>query len=339
MNRQLRAIALALAVPAAVAAVGFLADAPRGSTQTQPTIALLGDGPGDPLVPGVVSGGQAAATALGDTLSVTVGYDASTIDSLVAEHVAAIAVDNEEDDSSVNEALGRARKAGIPTLSFEERYSNSVWVNNSSPAEYAHALGDALASQMKHHGQFIIVPCRGCESIVHTWLVDAETYIRHRYPRMHRVGVVYGGLGNGPAGTIRLRPVVKAHPHLRGLIFLYPGASYTGPPQLAHLHKIGKIFSAGNGADCPPLYIAYAKSVLAGSAEMVCGGDPVHLGYLTVWAADHLARGHTLTLMPGSYDVGGPVGTVVYYAKNEELRLGQPVTITKANLAQYGISR
>lgn len=330
---------LAIGVAAVVAAAGSLAGTSSGSAQTQPTIALLGEGPGDPLVPGVVSGGQAAATALGDELSVTVGYDASTVDSLIAKHVAAIAVDNEENDSSVDDALARARKAGIPTLSFEERYANSVWVNQSSPAEYAHALADALAEQMNREGQFIIVPCEGCEPIVHTWLVDAESYIRHRYPRMHRVGVVYGGLGNGPAGTIVLRPILKAHPRLRGLIFLYPGASYTGPPQLAHMHKIGKIFSAGNGADCPPLYVAYANSVSAGSAEMVCAGDPAHLGYLTIWAADHLARSNTLTLTPGSYDVGGPVGTVNYYAKNEELRLGQPVTITKANLAQYGISR
>jgi hypothetical protein len=37
--------------------------------------------------------------------------------------------------------------------------------------------------------------------------------------------------------------------------------------------------------------------------------------------------------------VGGPVGTVRYYSRNEELRLSQPLTITKANLDQYGISR
>jgi hypothetical protein len=156
---------------------------------------------------------------------------------------------------------------------------------------------------------------------------------------MHLVGVVYGGTGNGAAGTLVLRPLLKEYPHLRGFIFLCPSESYTGPPQLAHAHLIGKVFSAGNGGDCPPLYVAYANSVRAGSAEMVCGGDPTHLGYLTIWAADHLAAGHTLTLSPGSYDVGGPVGTVRYYSQNQELRLGQPVTITKSNLDQYGIQR
>jgi hypothetical protein len=57
--------------------------------------------------------------------------------------------------------------------------------------------------------------------------------------------------------------------------------------------------------------------------------DPAKLGYLTVWAADYLAGGHSFA--PGSYNAGGPVGTVSYYSDNQELRLGQPLTITQAN--------
>ena len=56
---------------------------------------------------------------------------------------------------------------------------------------------------------------------------------------------------------------------------------------MINTHKVGKVFTAGNGASCPPL------------------------------------------------DVGGPVGTVQYFSQNEELRLGQPLTITKANLGKY----
>jgi rhamnose transport system substrate-binding protein len=229
--------------------------------------------------------------------------------------------------------LAQARAAGIPTLSYEQQFPGSLWMPLSTPGQYAHALADALASQMKQRGQFIIVPCRLCERIVTTWLKATKAYIRQRYPRMHRVGVVYGGTGNGPAGTLVLRPLLRKYPHLRGLIFLYPGASYTGPLQLVHMHKVGKIFTAGNGGLCPPLDKPLANSVRAGSAEMVCAGDPVNLGYLMIWAADYLASGHTLT--PGSYDVGGPVGTVNYYSHNQELPLGPPLTITKANLAQY----
>jgi ABC-type sugar transport system substrate-binding protein len=332
MNKRLGGIAIAVAAVAATA--GFLANASSGAPKAQRTIGLILEGPGNPIAPEVEKGGQAAAAALGDTLAITVTDDASsTIDSLIAQHAAAIAVDNEQNSYDVEQALARARQAGIRTLSFEQRYAGTTWVSQSSPTEYARALADALASQMTDRGTFIIVPCRPAEDIVSTWLHAAKKYIRHRYPHMRRVGVVYGGTGNGVRGTLPLRPLLRKHPHLRGLLFLCPSESYTGPPQLVQAHKVGKVFSAGNGADCPPLYLAYADSVLAGAAEMVCSGDPSNYGYLTIWAADHLARGGTFA--PGSYDVGGPVGTVRYYSANQELRLGQPLTITKANLAQY----
>jgi ABC-type sugar transport system substrate-binding protein len=339
MSRSKVLITLTL-VAAVGSAVGLLASTSSGAAKTQRTIGLILPGPGSPTAPEEENGSKAAAAALGDQLVITDASDAttqiSTINSLIAQHVAGIAITTDQGAATIKQvlpALAQARAAGIPTLSFEQDYPGSVWVSQSSPTEYAQALADALASQMQQRGQYVIVPCRPAESIVQTWLKATEAYIPRRYPRMHRVGVVYGGTGNGPAGTLVLRPVLRAHPRLRGLIFLCPSESYTGPMQLVHAHKVGKIFTAGNGGDCPPLYIAYANSVRAGSAEMVCAGDPTNLGYLTIWAADYLATGHPLT--PGSYDVGGPVGTVQYFTANEELRLGRPLTITKANLDQY----
>jgi hypothetical protein len=49
--------------------------------------------------------------------------------------------------------------------------------------------------------------------------------------------------------------------------------------------------------------------------------------------ANYLLTGHPFR--PGAYQVGGPIGLVYYYAKHQELRLGQPLTITKANLGLY----
>jgi len=347
MSRRFgRSSALALwALATAAIAAGMYASVSSGAPREQRTIGLIVQGPGSPTAPEEENGAQAAAAALGDQLAVTedasdASTQISTINSLIAQHVAAIAINTDAGRATIKQvlpALARARAAGIPTVSYEQRYPGSVWVSQSGTTQYAHALADALASQMNERGQYVIVACRPSFHIVTTWLKAAKAYIPRRYPRMHRVGVVYGGTGNGPAGTLELRYVLKPHPHLRGLIFLCPSESYTGPPQLVRVHKVGKVFSAGNGGDCPPLYITLAKSVLRGSAEMVCAGDPTHLGYLAIWAADDLATGHTLA--PGTYAVGGPVGTVHYYSHDDELRLGPPITITKANLAQYGISR
>lgn len=336
MSKRLGAIAVLVA--AVATAAGLLASTSDGAAEAQRTIGLVVSGP-EYDGPYVETGSQAAATALGDRLAIKEAPDAATqtsaIESLIAQHVAAIAVENDQDDAGVDQALAQARGAGIPTLSFEDRYSDSVWISGSSPKQYARALADALASQMKRRGQFIIVPCEPANPVVGTWLKLIKAYVRHRYPRMHRVGVVYGGsLGNGPAGTLVLRPLLRKHPHLRGLIFLCQSEAYTGPPQLIKAHKVGKIFSAGNGSFwVPPFVEPWLTSVRVGVEEVVIPGDPAKLGYLTVWAADYLARGQKLTR--GRYDVGGPVGVVHYYGHQQGLRLGQPLTITKANLDQY----
>ena len=335
MNR-----ALALILALGVVAAGMLAAGSSGAHRTRRTIGMIVPGPGSPTAPREEHGAESAAAALGDRLTITVAGDAQAqigaIKSLITQHAAAIAITTDEGQATIDQvlpALARARAAGIPTLSFEQRYPGSVWVNQSGPAQYAHALADALAAQMKQRGQYVIVPCRPAESVVQTWLRAVTTYIPRRHPRMRRVGVIYGGTGNGDEGTLVLLPVLRAHPHLGGFVFLCPSESFTGPPQLIKDHVLGKVFSAGNGADCPPVYSAFAWNIRRGAEEVVCGGDPTKLGYLTAWAADYLATGHKLA--PGKVHVGGPIGTVEYFEQNEELRLGQPLTITRANLARY----
>jgi hypothetical protein len=96
--------------------------------------------------------------------------------------------------------------------------------------------------------------------------------------------------------------------------------------------KIGRVVSAGNGDDRlggSPL----PNFVRNGAAEFVYVGSPVQLGYLTVWAAKRLLAGHHFTTR--SYQVGGPIDVVWYDAQHRLLRLGQPLTITKANVNRY----
>ncbi len=334
-----RTIALMLAL-AAVAA-GVLAAGSSGARQSQRTIGLMTEGGADGFFEPFDAGARSAATALGDRLGITEANDTwtriRTIKSLIARHAAAIAFHPDpRDGKQLLPALARARAAGIPTLSVELRAPGSVWVNQATPAQFARALADALASQMNQQGPFVIVSClrsAGAYPIVGTWLKLAKAYIQRRYPRMHRVGVAYGDLGNGDVDTHLFNRLLRAHPRLRGLIFLCPGEADNQPPLLVKAHEVGKVFTAGNGDGCPPVDDNWLTSVRLGAEEVVCEGDPAKLGYLTIWAADYLASGHRFA--PGSYDVGGPVGTVRYFRRNRELRLGQPVTITRANLAQY----
>jgi len=104
MNRRFGAAAIA------IAAVMALASTSSGAAQTQPTIGLIVSGSGSPTAPEEVRGGQAAAAALGDTLTTTETEDeANAIDSLIAAHVAASAVQTGTEDPGIDDGLGRAR--------------------------------------------------------------------------------------------------------------------------------------------------------------------------------------------------------------------------------------
>jgi ABC-type sugar transport system substrate-binding protein len=343
MKKRIAAAILAVgALALAAAAAGVFTARSSGAANAQRTIGLVLPDPngGAPYSRAVEPGASAAASALGDHLVVIPadGPDAMTsaVKSLIAQHAAAIIVNTDQGPATVKAvlpALAQARAAGIPTLSYEQRWPGSVWVTASTPEQYAQALTDGLASQMKDRGQYAIVPCRPAESIVQTWTKSIEAYVPQRYPGMKRVAVVYGDTGNGTADVGMFKRLIKGHPHLGGMIFVCPGESYILPPQVISAHRVGKVFSVGNGGTCPPLSVDLARYVRRGAEEIVCAGDPVKLGYLVVWAADYLASGHTFA--PGSVNVGDPVGTVQYYSQNEELGLGQPITITKANLGTY----
>jgi len=335
-----RTIALMLVLAGVVA--GVLAAGSSGAPQKQRTIGLITEDGANGFFNPFVAGGRSAAAALGDRLAVSRANDTPTksytIKSLVSRHVAAIVFHPDPTATEqLRQALARAHAAGIPTLSFELHSPDTkVWVNQANEAQFAQALADALASQMHQQGQFVIVSClrsAGAYPIVATRLKLTSAYMKRRYPQMQQVGVAYGDLGNGDVDTDLSSRVMRAHPQLRGLIFLCPGEAYNQPPLIVQAHKVGQVFTVGNGGDCPPLDDPYLTSVRLGAEEIVCPGDPAKLGYLTIWAANYLA--HDRKFRPGSYNVGGPVGTVRYFSHNDELRLGQLLTITKANVDQY----
>jgi rhamnose transport system substrate-binding protein len=285
----------------------------------------------------VQQGARASATALGDHLAVQNADGTAqigAIKSLIAQHVSAIAVDP-DDAAAVKPALAQAHAAGIPTLSVEQAVpgSGSVWVNQSGAAQYAQALAHALALQMGRKGQYAIVGQQDQFPIANQWQKLIKSYVARKYPRMKLIRVIRGTGAGDEIEVSAVKRFMAAHPRLRGLVGVTPTEGNMVAKAIIQAHKIGKVFAAGNGGGCPPVDPLQRSFVRRGAEQIVCAGDPVKLGYLTVWAANYLATGHTFAA--GRYNVGGPVGTVQYISHNEELRLGKPVTITKTNLGQY----
>jgi rhamnose transport system substrate-binding protein len=330
---MIRTTVVATALALSLAAVGAtLLARPSGAAHRRYTIASVA------YFPSTAIGGRAAAKRLGMRYilaSDNLGGDQGAIryyKSLIARHVDAIATGGY--GPALRPILTRVRKAGILLLSSGDDIAakRDLWVNYSGQVAFAHALADALASQIDKKGEYAILDEQGEFPIAHTWAKAVAAYIPRAYPDMKSDGLQTETGAGDPKEVDSVKSFMAAHPNLKGLISVTPTEAYVAADAITQAGRIGQVFSAGNGGSDfkgTPL----VNWVRSGAMEDVVVGNPIKLGYLTVWAAHYLLTGHHFR--PGAYQVGGPIGLVWYYRKHQELRLGQPLTITKKNVAQY----
>jgi ABC-type sugar transport system substrate-binding protein len=329
-------VAALTALIAALAAVVF-ARPGRAAHRTY-TIAYVTGGTNTQPIQALARGSRAAARALGVryVLAGTVPNGAAqdlipTYEAMIARHVDAIVSQGYQ--PPLKPILTKVRKDGILLVSSGDDIAaeRDVWVSQTGNVAYGEALADALASQIQGRGEYAIIEEQGQYPVAVAWAKVVAAYVRKAYPKM-KLDAVISGSGVGDQTEVDwVKKFMSSHPRLRGLVAVVPTEAWMAAEAITQTHKIGKVFSSGNGDDSfgDPL----PGWVRSGAGEFVYVSDPVKLGYLTVWAANYLLTGHHFKW--GAYQVGGPIGLVRYYANHRELRLGQPLTITKANVDLY----
>lgn len=332
-------LAAALALSAAALAASLLAR-PSAAAHRKYTIGFVSavSGTGDPRIQALARGGRLAAKKLGvrfilagPRYSGPGDAVALAFQSLIARHVDAIATDGFIPDLAP--ILAKVRAAGIKLIASGDDIDarRALWISQTDPVAYAQALADSLASQMKGRGEYAIAQQPQQFPVANESRRLIEAYMAKVYPNMHLDGVLDGSDFTGMPLFASVRKYITAHPHLKGLIALVPRCTYSVAEAIIHTHKVGKVFSADNGGgsfgDPLPDYVR------KGAAQIVFPGDFLKLGFLTVWGTNYLLAGHHFK--PGAYQIGGRIGLVWYYAKHQELRFGQPLTITKANVGLY----
>jgi ABC-type sugar transport system substrate-binding protein len=284
-------------------------------------------------------GGRVEAQRLGDRIVVSRCVKrcsptdvVKSYESMIARHVDAIVSDGY--DPALTPTFRKVRKAGILLISAGDDIAGvrDLWVSQSDPVAYGHALADALASQMRRRGEYAILDEQGEFPIARTWKKVVEEYIARVYPKMKLDGAPTETGAGDPREVQAVKRFMSAHPNLKGLLAVTPTETYMAGEAITQAGRVGEVFAAGNGGSSltDPQLREYVRS---GAAELVFGVNPIKLGYLTAWAAHYLLVGHEFRR--GAYQVGGPVGLVYYYARRQELRLDQPLTVTKMNLRLY----
>jgi rhamnose transport system substrate-binding protein len=330
MKRTVVAVCAAAILLAALAAT--LVARASGAPHQRRTVAWV-----DYYIPALAKGGREAATRLGVRYITPVSKDGDPgairiYKSLIAHHVDAILSGGY--DPALTPVFRQVRKAGILLISSGDDIAGprDLWVGPSDPVAYAHALGDSLASQVHGKGEYAILRERGEFPIADKWAKLVQAYMPKAYPNMKLDAVLTETGAGGQEEVDSIKSYMAAHPKLVGLIGIAPTEAWCEADAITQSGRIGQVFSAGN-AGGGLVGTPQPGWVRSGAMQAVLTANQKTLGYLSVWAANYLLTGHHFR--PGAYHVGGPVGLVWYYAKHQELRLGQPLTITSRNLARY----
>jgi rhamnose transport system substrate-binding protein len=252
--------------------------------------------------------------------------------SMIARHVDAIISTGY--DPTLTSTFKKVRKAGIRLISSGDDIAGKrdLYVGYSAPPVFGHALADALASQIGRKGEYAIVDEQSEYPIARTWKKIVENYIPKTYPNMKLDGVATQ-IGTHDQNEVdAIKSFMSAHPNLKGMISITPRETYATGEAITQAGRIGHVFAAGNGG-MTPVDPQLAEYIRSGAAEVVYVDSTRKLAYLTVWATNYLLTGHRFRF--GAYRVGGPIGQVWYYPKHQELRLDQPLTVTKKNLHHY----
>jgi len=337
-----RTIILLLAACWAVSACNKKTPTPAGSQPAvkaatdRITVCLLPKKKGLPYFSSCAEGALEAAKQLGN---IELIYDgptdgspekaASMIEKWALRGVDVIAV-SPNDPNVLAPAMKEARKKGVHIITWDAdgvADAREFFVNQATAREIGYALVDTMAKDLggsEPEGEVAIITATLTAANQNEWM----KYMRERlptYPKLKLVAVKPSNEDQKLAFQVA-QDLMKAYPNLRGLFAIssvaFPGAAEA----VKQSDRKGKVLVTG--LSTPNDMREYVKD---GTVNSVVLWNTLDLGYLTIHAAEALARG---TLKPGAAELpAGRLGTKKIVGDN--ILLGNILVFTKDNIDQY----
>ena len=265
---------------------------------------LLWDGPTDP--------DPAKQSELVDTW-ITRGVD-----------VIAVAVENREGISSV---LKKAQKRGIKVITWDadaDPDARSFFVNQATPAGIGNTLMDHAARLLGGKGEFAIITASLTAGNMIEWKKAIDARRAAKYPDITLAD--YQPCDDKQQKAFdAAKTIMNAHPNVKVIMAI---CSPAVPGAAEAVKQAERTDVRVIGLGLPNENKAY---VHAGITDSVVLWNTADLGYLTVQAANALAKG---TLKPGDRSLdAGRLGKIQIQGDN--IILGTPFTFNKDNIDKF----
>ena len=296
------------------------------------TIALLPKSKGNAYFISCSKGAQKAATELGDDLIFDGPTDTDPAkQNEIVENWITLGVDVIaaacEDKGSISTALRKAQAKGIKVITYDADAlpdARQFFVNQATPQGIGYGLMDETARLCESNGDFAIITASLTAANQQEWQKYIQEDLAKNYPNMKLLAVrpCDDSKDKAQAETTAL---LSANPSLKCILAIctpgVPGAAEA----VKQAGKTGAVKVLGLGL--PNENKIYVHD---GVTQSVILWNTMDLGYLTVYAADALARG---TLKTG--DTSFKVGDKTYEISGDNIMLGKPFIFNKDNIDQF----
>jgi ABC-type sugar transport system substrate-binding protein len=300
------------------------------------TVCLLPKKKGLPYFSSCADGARQAAEELGN---VELIYDgptdgspekaASMIEKWALKGVDVIAV-SPNDPNVLAPAMKKAREKGVHVVTWDADGvpdAREFFVNQATAREIGYALVDTMARDLggsDPEGEVAIITATLTAANQNEWM----KYMKERlptYPKLTLVAVKPSNEDQKLAFQVA-QDLLRAYPNLRG-IFAISSVAFPGAAEaVRQSSKKGKVLVTG--LSTPNDMREFVKD---GTVVSVVLWNTLDLGYLTLRAADALARGN---LKPGMAELpAGKLGAKKIVGDN--ILLGNILVFTKDNIDQY----
>ncbi|WP_127902477.1 rhamnose ABC transporter substrate-binding protein [Solirhodobacter olei] len=283
----------------------------------------------------VHKGAEEAAQKLGNVKIIYTGPTNTTaegqiqvINSLIAQHVDAIAISANDQDALVP-VLKKAMSRGITVISFDSgvaKAGREMQLDDSSTPLIGKTLIKLAADHMPNGGEVAVLSASATATNQNAWIAAMKGDMKD-YPKIKLVSVVYGD-DLSDKSYREAQGLIKKYPDLKAIIAPTTVGIAAAAQAVEDDHLTGKVNVTGLGL--PSQMAGHVKS---GASKSFALWNPIDLGYAATMISYNLAT-HKAKAEPGAKIGMGRMGTVTL-DKNNIGVMSDPFTFNASNVDKY----
>ena len=300
-------------------------------------IALVVKSLGNGFFEAAKKGAEQAAQQLGNVQIIYTGPTTTTaegqiqvINSLISQHVDAIAVSANDPDALVP-ALKKAAQRGIKVISWDSGVAPAGRILQLNPSS------NALIGQMNLQlaadvlpdgkGDVAILSATATSTNQNIWIDEMKKALP-KFPGLNIVTTVYGD-DLSDKSYREAKALLQSHPEVKVIIAPTSVGIVAAAQAVKDAGKIGQVYVTGLG-----LPSEMAGAIKSGASKSFAIWNPIDLGYTATMLAYDLVKNDIKSVKPGQTLDAGRMGKITI-EKGDEAAMSKPFVYDASNIDEF----